>query len=34
MPSKTTMNWLFTDNDVIYSLLVLIDKLAFFDKEL
>ena len=34
MPSKTTMNWLFTDNDVIYSLLVLIEKLAFFDKEL
>ena len=27
MPSKTTINWLF---NVIYSLLVLIEKLAFF----
>ena len=32
MPSKTTINWLF--NDAIYSLLVLIEKLAFFSQHL
>ena len=32
MPSKITINWLF--NDAIYSLLVLIEKLAFFSQHL
>ena len=34
MPSKTTINWLFNDIDLIYSLLVLIYKLRFFNKQL
>ena len=35
MPSKRTINWLFNDiYDVIYSLLVLIEKLTFFKKQL
>ena len=34
MPSETTINWLFNGNDVIYSLLVLIEKLALLNKQL
>ena len=33
MPSKTKINWL-TIYDIIYSLLVLIEKLAFLNKQL
>ena len=31
---KTAVNWLFNDYDVIHSLLVLIEKLVFFNKQL
>ena len=34
MPSKTKINWLFNIYDVIYPLLVLIEKLDFFNKQL
>ena len=34
MPSKTTINWLFNHKWVVKSLLVLIEKLVFFDKQL
>ena len=38
MPFKTTVNWLFDDviiiYDVIKSLVVLIEKLVFFNKQL
>ena len=34
MPSKTTVKWLFNIYDVIYSLFVLFEKSAFFNKQL
>ena len=34
MTFKTTVNWLFNNNGVIESLVVLIEKLAFFNIQL